>query len=425
MQTNIHIRSFAVLTGIAILVSLGSLRTALAQSAGPLLGAADFKPSPQHPVGWRSDGSGRYLAASPAMEWSGKKNIIWSADVGPGHSSAILAGERVFITAEPNSLICLDAATGKELWRKTHKISELPADLNAKGPEQSSEYGDATPTPVSDGKSVWVFFGTGVVACYDLDGKRRWIDWFDFKRTTTYARTASPVLVGDRLLVHFGPLVCLDAATGKMLWKNDTAKSTYGTLAPARIGDVDVLITPKGHVVRLADGKILAADLGNCVYTSPVVQGNIAYFVDSAMSAVQLPEKAADKIECKELWYEDLTGTFYATPVVYEGRIYTVDRSANYFVIDAKTGKTVFTKTLELAPAGRTDGPNIYPSPCLAGKHLFLGNDAGDTVLLKPDDHATMVGTNSLPSGSGGTPIFSGKRMLVRGGKLLYCIGEP
>ncbi len=389
-----------------------------------MLGAADFKPSAEHPVGWRGDGSGRYLAASPATQWSGKKNILWSADIGRGQSSAVVADQRVFITAEPNVLICLDAATGKELWRQTHKLSELPAALNAKGPEQSSEYGDATPTPVSDGKSVWVFFGTGVVACYDLDGKRRWINWFEFKRTTTYARTPSPVLVGERLLVHFGPLVCLDAATGKLLWKNDKAKATYGTPAPARIGDVDVLITPKGNVVRVADGKILAADLGNCVYTSPVVQSNVVYFIDNAMTAVQLPEKAADKIECKELWYEELTGTFYVSPVIQDGRIYTVDRSANYFVIDAKTGKTIFTKTLELAPAGRTDGPNIYPSPCLAGKHLFLGNDAGGTVLLKPDDHGTVVGTNSLPGGSGGTPSFSGKRMFVRGGKMLYCVGE-
>ena len=46
-------------------------------------------------------------------------------------------------------------------------------------------------------------------------------------------------------------------------------------------------------------------------------------------------------------------------------------------------------------------------------------------MFLKPDDQGTVVGTNSLPGGSGGTPTFSGKRMFVRGGKLLYCIGEP
>jgi hypothetical protein len=414
----------AVVASIALLASFDRPATAQAQPAGPLLGAADFQLSPDRPLGWRGDGSGRYLAASPAVQWSKEKNILWSADVGRGHSSPVVAHERVFITAEPATLICLHAATGKQLWRKTHKLSELPAELGAKGPEPSSEYGDASPTPVSDGKSVWGFFGTGVVACYDLEGKRRWIDWFDFRRTTTYARTGSPLLVGGRLLVPFGPLVCLDAATGKLLWKNDSAKATYGTPAPARIGDVDVVITPKGHVVRVADGKILAAGLGNCVYTSPVVQGNVVYFIDNGMTAVRLPEKAADKIECKELWYEDLAGTFYASPVLQDGRIYTVDRAANYFVIDAAGGKTILAKTLALPPAGRADGPNVYPSLCLAGKRLFLSNDAGDTVLLEPDDRGAVAGTNSLPSGSGGTPTFSGTRMYVRGGTTLYCIAR-
>jgi outer membrane protein assembly factor BamB len=196
-----------VLAAVAILLSPGSLRTAAAQSSGSLLGAPDFKPSPDHPRGWRGDGGGRYLAASPAAEWSAKKNILWSADVGRGHSSAVVVGQRVFITAEPNVLVCLGAATGKELWRSTHKLSELPAGFIAKGPEQSGEYGDATPTPVSDGKSVWVFLGTGVVACYDLEGKRRWIDWFDFRRTTTYARTRSggtPTFSANRMFVRGG-----------------------------------------------------------------------------------------------------------------------------------------------------------------------------------------------------------------------------
>ncbi len=411
-----HSPILAAVIYVSILLLPSSPQTAAAQPIGPL---------PQHPLGWRGNGGGRYPAASPAAQWSAKKNILWSTDIGPGQSSAVVAGGRVFITVEPDALVCLDAASGKELWRRTHKLSALPAELHAKGPEQSSDYGDATPTPVSDGKSVWVFFGTGVVACYDLEGKRRWIDWFDFRRTTTYARTPSPLLVGDRLLVHFGPLVCLDAATGKLLWKNDGAKATYGTPAAARIGNVDVLITPKGHVVRVADGKILAADLGNCTYTSPVVQGNTVYFIDSAMTAVRLPAEAADKIECKELWYEELPGTFYASPVIHQGRIYTADRAANYFVIDAASGKTLLTKTLELPPAGRNDGPNIYPSLCFAGKHLFLANDAGETAVLEPDDHGTVVGTNTLPGGSGGTPVFSGRRMFVRGGKRLYCVGEP
>jgi outer membrane protein assembly factor BamB len=323
----------------------------------------------------------------------------------------------VFITVEPDALVCLDTESGKELWRRTHRFSELP--WAPKDPGQSSQYGDSTPTPVSDGKHVWVFIGTGIVACYDLEGTRRWISGFDLPLTTMYGRTASPVLVGGRLLIHFGPLVCLEAATGKLLWKNETAKATYGTPAQTRIGDTEVVITPKGDVVRVADGRVLAANLGNCLYASPVVQDKVVYFIEGDTAAVRLPDQAGDAIRCQEVWSGNLAGEFYASPVVAGERIYTVDKAANYYVLDAKTGKTRLHRTLEFT---RTDSASVYPSPCLAGKYLFISNDAGETLTVEPTDQAAVVGTSFLPHGSGATLTCSDKRLFIRGGKLLYCI---
>ena len=392
--------------------------------AGLIAGAEGVSPA-GGPVGWRGDGSGRYPSATPVMKWSTKENVLWKTEVGAGASSPVVVGERVFITAEPDLLVCVDAGTGKELWRKAHKTSDFPEVSKAKNPVEANKYGDASPTPVSDGKHVWAFFGTGIVGCYDLEGKAVWAKWFDMKRTTEYGRTASPLLVGERLLVHFGPLVCLDAGTGKLLWQNEEARANYGTPVATRIADVDVAITPAGHAVRVADGKTLASELGRCMYTSPVVAGRIVYFNDSSTSAVELPEKAAEQFEGKELFYEDLSGEFFASPVVQDGRIYAVSRDATYFVIDAATGRTILRKTLELPPAGRQESPNVYPSICVAGKHLLVGNDAGDSVLIEPGEKGTAAGSNALSGGSGGTPAFSGGRMFVRGGKILYCIGAP
>lgn len=386
----------------------------------------ELTPSPEQPVGWRGDGSGRYPTAEPLIRWSAKSDILWKTEVGSGVSSPIVVGSRLFITAEPDLLICLDSDTGKELWRKAHKASDIPAAAEANASFQSDPNGDATPTPVSDGKSVWVFFGTGVVACYGLDGEARWVNWFDLQPSTQYGRTASPILVGGRLLVHFGPLVCLNASTGKVLWTNDTAKATYGTPTATRIGDVDVVITPKGHAVRISDGKTLAEDLGHCMYTSPVVQDGVVYFVDRSSSAVQLPETAGEKFIGKELWYEDLTDEFFASPIVHGGRLYAVDRSANCFVIEAATGKTIVKTALALPPAGSSESPNIYPSLCLAAKHLFVSNDVGESVLLEPDAVEQLIegGPSALPDGSGSTPFFSGDRMFIRGGNFLYCVGR-
>jgi outer membrane protein assembly factor BamB len=378
-------------------------------------------PSPEHPAGWRGDGTGRFPGANPVTKWSTNENVLWRSEVGLGQSSPIVVGQRVLLTAEPDLLLCLAVDTGKELWRKTHQFYELPAELNAKDPGQSSQYGDVNPTPISDGKCVWVFVGTGIVACYDLDGTRLWIQAFDLPLATSYGRTASPVLVRSNLLIHFGPLVCLDSASGKVRWKNDKAKATYGTPVPARIGGIDVVITPKGDVVRVTDGGILADSLGNCMYSSPILQDNVVYFIDGEVCAVRLPDKAADQIQCKELWSGNLPGEFFASPVLENGRIYAVDKSANYYVLDASTGKTIFNQTL---PFFRTDNLNAYPSPSLAGKHLLIGTDLGESMLLKTGQESMVVGTNSLPYGSGATPAFSGKRMFVRGGKFLYCIGS-
>jgi outer membrane protein assembly factor BamB len=410
------------------LAGLPAARHILAADAAPKAiaapGSAGFRPSVEHPVGWRGDGSGQYPSAKPAIHWSANERVLWKTDVGAGTSSPILVGARVFVTAEPDLLICVDADTGRELWRKAHKLADFPAAKDARFPVRSGEYGNANGVPVSDGRWVWAFYGTGIVACHDLDGKVRWVNWFDFRRTTEYARTSSPVLAGERLLVHFGPLVCLNAATGRVAWTNDRAEANYGTPALTRIGGVDVVITPGGDAVRVADGKSLASDLGRCTYTSPLVRDGIVYFVDKSISAVRLPETAGEPFECKELWYEDLSGEFYASPVVHDGRIYAVNRSADLYVIDAGTGKTRLKKSLELPPAGRSATPNIYPSLCLAGAHLIVGNDAGETVLVEPGDEGAAGGLNSLPAGSGSTPIFAGRRMYVRGGPFLYCVGE-
>jgi len=406
-----------VLKRLLAVFAVGGLSVAL-----PSTFAADH-PSPDRPVGWRADGTGRYPSAAPVTRWSATENVLWKTEVGTGHSSPIVVGSRVLITAEPDLLICLNAATGKQLWRRTHKLADLPAELGAKAPRQREHFGDATPTPVSDGKWVWVFLNTGIVACYDLEGTFRWIRWYDMRLATGYGRTASPVLVGERLLVHFGPLVCLEAATGKVLWQNDRARAAYGTPAAARIGDVDVVVTPRGQIVRVADGRIVATDLGPCGYTSPVVLDGVVYFVDRDMSAIRLPATAGEEIEVEELWYKPADGEFYASPLIHDGRVYAVDRAANYRVIDAATGKTLLEKTLELA-TDRADGPNVYPSICLAGKHILIGNDAGVSVLVEPGDELAVVAVNSLPAGSGASATFSNRRMFIRGGKLLYCIGQ-
>src|SRR6185312_11812974 len=62
--------------------------------------------------------------------------------------------------------------------------------------------GYSAPTPVTNGKDVFVAFGNGLVACFDLDGNRKWLKLIEHSNAA-YAHSGSPILLGDKLLIHF------------------------------------------------------------------------------------------------------------------------------------------------------------------------------------------------------------------------------
>ena len=192
-----------------------------------------------------------------------------------------------------------------------------------------------------------------------------------------------------------------------------------------RVGDVPVLVTAGGDLVRVDDGKVLASGLGRCESATPVCRGRVVYFIDAEARAVELPEKAADAIEVKELWKQDLTGDFFASPIVHDGLIHAVNSKGVYNVLEASTGKIVLEKDLDLPePKKSTRSAACYPSLVLARTHLFLGGDGGGSLWLKPGRAYAEVGRNLLEEGSAGTPAFAGGSMFLRGGAHLHCIGD-
>src|ERR1044071_5467353 len=77
-------------------------------------------------IGWRTDGSGSYPKAQPPLAWSKTENVGWRRPL-PGYavSHPVILGKRLFICAEPATLLCLDKGSGKVLWEKTCRYSEV------------------------------------------------------------------------------------------------------------------------------------------------------------------------------------------------------------------------------------------------------------------------------------------------------------
>jgi outer membrane protein assembly factor BamB len=115
-----------------------------ARAAEPGIGHPEFTPTPEHPVGFRGDGSGRYATRLAVTSWSAAENVIWKADIGFwGDSGPVPAGDRVYTVKDPCELVCVNDADGKILWRFTlDYAATLPPEEAA---EVRAQYAKAEP----------------------------------------------------------------------------------------------------------------------------------------------------------------------------------------------------------------------------------------------------------------------------------------
>lgn len=392
-------------------------------------GLAADAPAPAPTVSeWRGDGSGVKLDAEPPLEWSDKTSIAWKAKVGSGYACPILAGEKILVLSEPDLLTCVNAADGKVEWTKETPVKDLPEADQKKVIEGTFQSGFAAATPASDGTNVYIVLANGIVAAYEIKtGNKVWVRVIDTVPVSMEGRSSSPIIVDGKLIVHLTDLFALDPKTGKDIWKQPDAISNYATPCSGKIGDVSVIVTPAGYVVRASDGKVLASDVGSSGHTSPVVKDGHIYFIGSNFTIAKLPEKiVGDKAEVKEVWSDSLEGEMYTSPVIHDGLVYTCTNSGKYFVLDTKA-KAQAEKQLDIAAGeggGMGGGTMVYCSMNLAGKNLFVSNTDGKTAVLELGMQIKDPKYNSISEGSGATPAFSGKRIYMRGGELLYCLGK-
>ena len=327
----------------AMIHSAGSGQTPVTagSNAGPLLGALDFQATPERPIGWRGDWTGKFPGAVAPVEWSAQRNVLWRTSL-PGESAAspIVVGNRVLVTSNPTDLVCMDKNTGKILWlasagffetltaeeksQATFKDLEpveraldeanqtLVRAINAgqnindlrKQKEalekkladglraidkarfsmpskwgNGSDYGPSVNTPCSDGQHVYVWFASQVAACFDLDGKRLWIRHQALGETPEHGNTISPVLAEGRFIAMSSKVAGFDAKTGEVLWNRDigTNAGDYASLLVFPSGGRKYVNAPNGAVVSAADGQVLTKGGWVDTWPTPITEGGLVY----------------------------------------------------------------------------------------------------------------------------------------------------
>src|SRR6185503_12003487 len=209
--------------------SLGLMGFSMSKFKILLVAAAIFSSSLSSPAAedWLQfrgpNGTGVSASIGLPTEFGPDKNVIWSTPLPPGHSSPVLTRNRIFITAHSDEkekhrlfVICLDRQTGKPLWQREVPRSRAGRLQNVNGP--------ASPSPVTDGENVYVFFQEFGMISFDVNGRERWkLPLGPFNMF--YGFGASPILVDDKLILPVDQdnpssyLIAVDKKSGRLRWK--------------------------------------------------------------------------------------------------------------------------------------------------------------------------------------------------------------
>ncbi|HKI38274.1 MAG TPA: PQQ-binding-like beta-propeller repeat protein [Gemmataceae bacterium] len=351
-------------------------------------------------------------------------NVRWQADLpARGVSCPVVAKGKVYVTCcggyrqDRLHVLCFDAATGKRLWER-----QFTATGSTNSHPKTSMAG---PTPVTDGERVFALFGTGDVAALDSDGNLLWYRALvrDYPTITNQVgMAASPVLWKDVLLLPLENAgdqsfaLALDATTGKNRWKAERKRDINWVTPLLRpLGDgAEVLFQSSNELTAydvLTGEKrwaYKAAGLGTV--PMPVALDGLMLATGGESAALRLPSQNG---EPEAVWTTNKLRSGYTTPTCYRKRVYAVN--ATFLnCVGAEDGK----------PAGapiRLRG-TFWASPVAGDGKIYVANEEGTVFVVKVGDKPELVATNPIGEEVIATPAIADGALFLRTKEHLYCI---
>jgi outer membrane protein assembly factor BamB len=310
-------------------------------------------------------------------------------------------------------LVSVDLANGKLLWQQGYSSGQEPVGT-------ANSY--ATPTPVTDGKRVYAYFGSAGVVAVDYRGNVEWINR-SLPLDTTLGAASSPVM-RDGLLYLVGDnegqsyVTALDSSSGEAQWTTlrDSTQAFATPLLHSLSGEMQLLVLGgrRFAAYRPADGRELwSAPMGaGRQVPSITAEGETVYaggtYSNSKLRAFHLPAGDTPSL----LWQTDRKVVGYSSPLIAEGYIYTVTNEGVASCIDASSGQIEWR--------GRLAG-NYTASPVMAGRRIYFLNTEGVVTVIGAGTDFKVLAENSIGESSVGSPAIAGNRILFRSVGHLWC----
>jgi outer membrane protein assembly factor BamB len=407
--------------------------------------------------GNRNDGVSTEKNLPIRWDKESRENILWRSPL-PGQAGATpcVWNDRIYLTSSENSdlvLMCLNAQDGKTIWKQTVGTG----NQNARAGEGNS----ASPSPSTDGEHVWVFFGTGVLACYTKDGKEVWKtdvnDRFG-KIDIQFGMTSTPVLDGDFLylqLIHgrmqrgnpsrTGKVIKLDKKTGNTVWEVDRitqadfeCKHSYAS--PFLYDDPSnrFLVVHGADCITghdLSTGKEMwrFSALNGPTEINPKQNDPTFRFVASplvspkhhlilvptakegplvALNVAGLKDESSSRSEAVR-WISRRTPDV-SIPIIVDDLVYLLSKDGMLQCLEVDSGKEVYLK--------RTHTAQHRSSPLYADGHLYFGSNDGHFTVVKTGRDFEIVGQMEMGEAITASALVSNGVLYIRSYEALYAI---
>ena len=404
------------------------------------------------------DRSGVSADTGLPLEWSATKNLVWNSPLpGPGASSPVVVGNRVYVTcysgygldrfsfSKPGPLkppgdladlrrhlVCVDAATGKVLW--AHEVSDPEASDAPYKDGNIALHGYASHTPCADDRGVYAYLGAAGVVAYSHTGERLWgpVRLGSKAKNHPYGSGASPLLFEDLLIVNAvvetaelyaqGETVALERRTGKVVWREKVGGQWSSAQLVTVSGKAELVVATHHPGPWLGldprTGKRLWECKGKDGCGTPVAHDGVVYiFHGDGRMAVRAGGRG-DVTATHKVW-ESTGGMRISSAVFHGGHLYFSNDGHQANCVNARTGRGVYRERLG-------NGGDCYASPVLAdGRLYYVTRDRGTYVVAATPKfellaHNTIAGDDGVFNGS---PAVSGGRLFLRSDKYLYCVG--
>jgi len=391
---------------------------------------------------WRGpSGNGISREINLPIKWTKTEHIACRLSL-PARSGStpIIWAERIFLSVADGKDIWLwsiDKGNGVPIWKK-HLGS---------GDHRERKQNMSSPSPVTDGHSVWVMTGTGILKAFDFDGKELWTrdiqrEYGRFGLNWGYA--SSPLLHEDSLYVQVlhgmrtdapSYVMRIDKASGKTLWRVERltkaireSPDSYTTPALLRYGSATEIVITGGDVVTghdpasgrelwRADGLNPYNDAAHRIVASPLVYGDMIYAPSRERPILALRAGGRGDVSRSHVAWSFNSGPDVPTPVTDGQMFYVIRDNGVMFCLDAKTGKTIYGPS-RLPPA------TYSGSPVLADGKIYVTNEDGVTVVARAGPKFELLGQNDFDEYTLSSPAISDGQIFIRTESALYAIGR-